>query len=237
MNLIDGGIQHSKLFAHMPLFDEITYEGGFENKVRKYRAVREDQPCQILALDVIRKDEAIIWDAFEDLIKRSIAQAAAGVRGVFTFELLSMDIHREVKTFNHNEISEVLINHARKSRPGEKRLIKYSSVYGILQNLNIVDWGKITLKTAVDVFKDKPCFLDLLVKALIKNFEFAHDPGILLLNDLSQAPLFDPKDQDQQQRLKAVIEKQIPKSIEFLPEIYVQDKNGVRELLSGSVIV
>ena len=42
--------------------------------------------------------------------------------------------------------------------------------------------------------------------------------------------------EQQQQRLKAVIEKQIPKSIEFLPEIYVQDKNGVRELLSGSVI-
>ncbi|HRZ40030.1 MAG TPA: hypothetical protein P5246_03380 [Candidatus Omnitrophota bacterium] len=236
MNLIDGGIQHSRMFLHMPLFDEISYQGSFENKVKKFRAVHEDQPCQILALDVIRKDEEVIWDAFLDLIKRSVAQAAAAVRGVYTFELLTMEIHKEVKTFNHQEIAGVLVNHARKCPPGGKRLVKYSSVYGILQNLNAVDWGKITVKSAVDVFKDKPCFLDLLVKALIKNFEFAHDPGILILNDLSQEPLFNGQDEQQQQRLKAVIEKQIPKSIEFLPEIYVQDKNGVRELLSGSVI-
>jgi len=236
INLIDGGIQHSNLFLHMPLFDEITYEGYLEGKVRKYRAVREGQPCQILVLNMIRKDEAVIWDAFLDLIKRSVIQAAGNVRGVFVFDLLAMDIHKEVKTFDFQEIATVLINNARKCKPGEKRLIKYSSVYGILQSLNVVDWGKITLKTSVDVFKDKPYFLDIMVKYLIKNFEFANDPGILLLNDLSQNPLFDLEDQQQQERLRKVIEKQIPQSIEFLPEIYVQDKNGVRELLSGSVI-
>jgi len=94
MNLIDGGIQHSRMFLHMPLFDEISYQGSFENKVKKFRAVHEDQPCQILALDVIRKDEEVIWDAFLDLIKRSVAQAAAAVRGVYTFELLTMEIQK-----------------------------------------------------------------------------------------------------------------------------------------------
>ncbi len=237
INLIDGGIQHSNLFLHMPLFDEITYEGYLEGKVRKYMAVREDQPCKVLVLNMIRKDENIIWNAFLDLIKRSVSQAAISVRGVFVFDLLIMDIHKELKTFNHQELSTMLVNHTRKCKVGEKRLIKYSSVYGILQNLNVVDWGKITLKTSVDVFKDKPYFLDIMVKELIKNFEFANDPGILLLNDLSQNPLFDLGDERQQERLKKTIEKQIPNSIEFLPEIYVQDKNGVRELLSDSVIV
>lgn len=236
INLIDGGIQHSSLFLHMPLFDEITYEGYLEGKVRKYRAVRENQPCQILVLNMIRKDEDIIWDAFLDLIKRSVTQAAGNVRGVYVFDLLAMDIHKEVKTFNYQEIAALLINHARKCKAGEERLIKYSSVYGILQNLNVVDWGKITLKTSVDIFKDKPYFLDIMVKSLIKNFEFSNDPGILLLNDMSQKPLFDLKDKQQQERLTKVIEQQIPRSIEFLPEIYVQDKSGVRELLSGSVI-
>ena len=56
LNLINGGIQHSNLFLHMPLFDEIFYEGYLEGKVRKYKAVREDQLCRILALNVIRKD-------------------------------------------------------------------------------------------------------------------------------------------------------------------------------------
>ena len=40
--------QHSNLFLHMPLFDEIFYEGYLEGKVREYKAVREDQPCRIL---------------------------------------------------------------------------------------------------------------------------------------------------------------------------------------------
>jgi hypothetical protein len=76
-----------------------------------------------------------------------------------------------------------------------------------------------------------------LVKQLIKNFEFAHEPGILLLNDLSQNPLFDPQDTLQQERLNKLIADQVPSTVEFPPEIYVQDRNGVRELLSSSVIL
>ena len=237
LNLIDGGIQHSNIFLHMPLFDAIHYEGCFDGKVRKYRALREEVSCQFLVLNVIRKDEDVMWDAVEDLLKRSVIQAATGgVHGVYTFELLTVDIHKEVKTFNPNELAAVLVNHARKATPGTTRLIKYSTVYGLLQKLVHEDWGKIAFKTAVEVFKDKPHFLDVLVKQLIKNFEFSHDPGILLLNDLSQQPIFDPADTQQQARLKALMDAQIPTTIEFPPEVYIQDKNGLRELLSGSVI-
>src|SRR3989338_1600076 len=108
MNLINGGIQHSNLFLHMPLFDEITYDGFLEGKVRKYTATREDTPCRILVLNVIRKDEDIVWDALEDLLKRCVATAALGVRGVYTFDLLTMDIHKEVKTFTPNELSATI---------------------------------------------------------------------------------------------------------------------------------
>lgn len=237
LNLIDGGIQNSNLFLHMPLFDEIFYEGYLEGKVRKYKAVREDQPCRILVLSVIRNDEDIIWDALEDLFKRCVIDAAARVRGGYIFDLLTVDIHKEVKTFSPAELSQTIIKHAQTLTPGATRLVKYSSVYGLLQKLTAEDWGKMNLKTSVEVFKDKPCYLDLLVKQLIKNFEFAYDPGILLLNDLSQNPLFDPQDALQQERLNKLIADQVPNTVEFPPEIYVQDRNGVRELLSGSVIL
>ncbi len=236
LNLIDGGIQNSNLFLHMPLFDEISYEGYLEGKVRKYKAIREDQPCRILALSVIRKDEDVIWDALDDLFKRCVVDASCKVRGVYNFDLLTVDIHKEVKTFSPVELSQTILKNAQTLVPGETRLVKYSSVYGLLQKLTAGDWGKMNLKTSVEVFKDKPCFLDLLVKQLIKNFEFSHDPGILLLNDLSQNPLFDPADALQQERLQKVIAQQIPNTVEFPPEIYVQDRNGVRELLSGSDI-
>ncbi len=236
INLIDGGMQHSNLFVHMPLFDEIFYEGYLEGMVRKYRAVRENQLCQILSLNVIRKDEDIIWDALEDMLKRAVAQAAFGVHGVYVFDLLTIDIHNEVKTFNLNELSTIIVKTAAKLTPGQKCLVRYSSVFGLLQKFVAEDWGKITLKSSVEIFKDKPSFLDLLVKQLLKNFEFARDPGILFLNDLSQKPLFDAQDTVQQSRLKKVMNDQIPHIIEFPPEVFIQDKAGVRELLSGIAI-
>lgn len=236
MDLMPGGFQHSNVFGHLPLFDGIYYDGYLEGKVRKFRAVREDLPCHVLTLNIIRKDEDVIWNAFVDLIKRSIENAAAVVRGVYVFDVLTQNIFQEVKTYNHAEITGLLTNHARKLNPGEKRLIKYSSIYGILQKLNATDWGKVTLKTSVEVFKDSDSYLDLMLKTLIKNFEFASEPGLLLINDLSQAPVFNPEDKIQQQRLKELMQKQIPTSIEFPPEVYIQDGNGIRELYSGLAV-
>src|SRR3989338_8764443 len=135
LNLIDGGIQHSNLFLHMPLFDEIFYEGYLDGRVRKYKAVREDQPCRMLALSVIRKDEDIIWDALEDLFKRCVIDAGSKVRGVYTFDLLTVDIHKEVKTFSPAELSQTIVKHAQAPAPGAARLVKYSSIYGFLQKL------------------------------------------------------------------------------------------------------
>ena len=236
LNLIDGGIQHSNLFLHMPLFDEIFYQGFLKGKVRKYKAIREEQPCQILVLNVIRKDEDVVWGSMQDLVKRSVAEAKFSVHGIYVVDLLTMDIHKEIQTFKPAELTELLVNFSRKLTPGATRLIKYSTIYCLMQKTLHEDWGKIIFKTAVEVFKDKSIFLDLLIKQLIKSFEFSHEPGILLLNDLSLNPIFDSGNEQQQERITKLLDKQIPKSIDFPPEVYIQDKNGVRELLSGSII-
>ena len=236
MNLIDFGFQKSNLFQHMPLFDEISYVGRNEDKVRQYKVVREEQARTLLVLNFVRNDEKILWDAVEDFIKRSTISATSGVRGVFIFDLLTIDIHKEIKTFKHAELTTLIMNEAVKLSAGKIRMLKYSSVYALFHKTVDYDWGKITFKTAVDVFKDKPDYLDLLVKQLLKDFIFASEPVILLLNDLSQNPIFDPQNGMQQQRLKKVIADLIPNSMEFIPEVYIQDKNGARELLSGSTL-
>lgn len=233
MNLIDFGFQNSNLFAHMPLFDEISYLGYKETKVRQYKAIREGQACNLLALNFIRKDEKDLWEAAEDFLKRSTIDAASGVHGVYIFDLLTIDIHKEIKTFKHAELSAVITNTARKLSAGGIKMVKYSSVYALIHKTLDEDWGKIIFKSAVDVFKDNPDFLDLLIKYLLKDFQFPREPVILLLNDLSQNPIFDLQNKTQQTRIKKVISELIPNSIEFIPEVYIQDKNGVRELLSG----
>ena len=234
MDLMNFGFQNSNLFAHMPLFDEIHYVGHDEDKLRQYQAIRENQACIILSLNFIRSDEKILWDAVEDFIKRSTISATSSVHGAYIFDLLTIDIHKEIKTFKHAELSTVITNVAAKLSPGGVRMVKYSSVYALIYKTVAADWGKITFKTAVNVFKDKPDYLDLLIKYLLKDFVFAYDPVILLLNDLSQNPIFDLQNETQQTRIKKVIANLIPNSIEFIPEVYIQDKNGARELLSGS---
>lgn len=233
-NLIDCGFQKSNLFEHMPLFDEILYAGLKDDKVREYKAIREGQACTILALSFIRHDEKILWDAVEDFLKRSTGNAAVKVHGVYAFDLLTVDIHREIKTYNHAELSAVIVNTAGKMAPGEVTMIKYSSVYAFFRKTLHEDWGKVVFKSTVNVFKDKPEYLDILVKQILKGFEFPYDPVILLLNDLSQNPVFDPGNETQQARLKKVMADLIPVSVEFIPEVYIQDRNGARELLSGS---
>jgi hypothetical protein len=234
MNLIDFGFQNSNLFRHMPIFDEISYVGYNQEKVRQYQAVHENQVCNLLALNFIRNDEKILWDAVEDFVKRSTIEAASLVHGIYIFDLLTIDIHSEIKTFKHRELTSVIINSAAKLAPGEMRMVKYSSVYALIHKVTAEDWGKITFKTAVDVFKDKADYLDILIKQLLKDYIFPHDPVILLLNDLSQNPIFDLQNERQQSRIKKTISGLIPNSIEFIPEVYVQDRSGARELLSGS---
>jgi hypothetical protein len=233
LNLINGGFQHSNLFIHMPLFDEIFYRGQRDGKVRLYHATREGLTCQILALNIIRSDEKFFWEAIEDFIERATMQAGTSAHGVHTFDLLTIDIHKEIKTFNYQELATLILNTTRALKPGEQKLLKYSSAYGILQKIGTETWGKVALKTTVEVFKDKPEYLDILIKLLLKDFSFSHDPVILLLNDVSTVPLFDKTNDMQQERLKAVMKKLIPDSIDFPPEVYIQDKNGMRELLSG----
>lgn len=218
----------------MPLFDEIVYVGCNGEKVRQYKATREGQACNLLALNFIRKDELILWDAVEDFIKRSTINATPNVRGVYIFDLLTIDIHKEVETFKHSELTTVIINVSSKLAPGEIKMIKYSSAYALIHKAVAGDWGKITFKTAVNVFKDKPDYLDILIKQLLEGYIFPRDPVILLLNDISQNPVFDLHNEMQQARIKKIIANLIPNSIEFIPEVYIQDKNGARELLSGS---
>lgn len=236
INLIDAHFQISNLFSHLPIFDEIYYEGHPQEKVQEYRALREGQECTLFATTLIRKNEDFLWASAEDLIERAVRDAAFKVRGVYTFDLLTFDLHKENNAFSPAELTQLIMNHSLKLRPGEQRLIKYSSAYGLLQKMGDESWGKIVFKTSVEVFGDEPKFFFSLVNRLLKPAEFSHNPLVVLVNDLSANPLYNPEDEAQQGFLAKLIASQAKTAIEFQPEVYMQDKNGVRELLSQTVI-
>jgi hypothetical protein len=224
------------LFNYLPVFEEITYLGQPLEHVQHFHAVREGQACSLLAVTIIRKDEDFLWASAKDLLDRSMKQAALTMRGVHVFDLLTFDFHKEMKTFNFAELAQVLANTSFKLQPGEQRLVRYASVFGLLQKMSEAHWGKIVFKTSVEVFPDKPSFLFTLVSRILKSVDFAHDPVMVLVNDLSTFPLYDPADEQQKAFLDDLIAKQKKLSIDFPPEVYVQNRRGVRELLSGTVV-
>jgi len=233
LNLIDSNFQNSNLFKCLPIFDAIHYHGHPDGKVQIYKATREGEECALLVLSIIRQDEAILWESAEDLLGRSVVDAALRVQGVFTFDLLTFDFHHEIKTFNYNELAIVIVNHSLKLKPGTQRLIKYSSAYGILQKMVDEPWGKIVFKTAVEVYKNKPEFLYSLLKRMFQLLEYPNAPLIIFINDLSSQPIYDPNNKIQVDRLRQVIDDRYKSAIECLPEVFIQDNNGVRELMSG----
>ena len=236
IDLVKTEFPASNLFHHLPRFEEIYYQGNPLDRVQLFKAVREGEECKLLSVTIIRKDEDFLWDSTKDLLGRSIKDAAFEMRGIYAFDLLTFDVHQETETFQCNELTRVLVNSSLKLKAGEQMLIKYSSVYGILQKMVDEPWGKIVFKTAVEVFNDKPNFLFALVKKILKTVEFAHEPVMVLVNDLSTRPLYDPKNAEQKAFLDDLIARQTKNSMEFPPEVFIQDQNGLRELFSGTIV-
>jgi len=236
INLVKTEFPSSNLFNYLPRFEEIYYQGNPIDRVQLFKAVREGQACKLLAVTIIRKDEDFLWDSTKDLLDRSVKDAASMMRGIYTFDLLTFDVHKETESFNCKELMQVLVNSSLRLKPGEQMLIKYSSVYGMLQKMVDEPWGKIIFKTAVELFNDKPNFLFALVSKILKTVEFAHEPVMVLVNDLSTYPLHDPENEKQKTFLDDLIIAQAKNSIEFPPEVYIQDQRGVRELLSGTIV-
>ena len=232
-NLIDSQFQNSILFKHLPLFDAIHYHGHPDGKVQLYKALREDEECHLLALTIIREEEAMLWESAEDLLGRSVSEAALRVQGIFTFDLLTFDVHHEIKTFNYAELTTLIVNHSLKLKPGTQRLIKYSSTYGILQKMVDEPWGKIVFKTAVEVYKNKPEFLYGVLKRMFQLAQYPNAPLIIFINDLSTNPIYEAHNKIQIDRLRQVVDERAKGAIEFPPEIFIQDNNGTRELMSG----
>ncbi len=236
INLAKTEFPTSNLFHHLPRFEEIYYQGNPMDRVQLFKAVREGEECKLLAVTIIRKDEDFLWGSTKDLLGRSIKDAASLMRGIYAFDLLTFDVHKEIESFNCNELAQVLVNSSLTIKPGEQMLIKYSSVYGILQKMVDESWGKIVFKTAVEIFNDKPNFLFALMSKILKTVEFAHTPVMVLVNDLSTHPLHNPQNEEQKAFLDDLITRQKKNSMEFPPEVFIQDQNGLRELLSGAIV-
>ena len=201
MNLVEHDILTSPTFSGLPGFAEVTFQGFPADKVARFAAEREGEAHVVLAASLIRREEKFLWESAQDLLDGSMQAAQALVRGVYRFDLLNFDPHREMRNFSPQEFTQVIVNTSRRMTIGQQRLIKYSSAYGLLFKISEEEWGKIAFKPAVEVFNQEPDKLDLYLKRLVNLSLKFNGRKMIVVQDLSQQPIYDPANAQQRARL------------------------------------
>lgn len=228
--LFDTEIHNSATFMFLPKFSTVKYKGFIVDKIQCYEVEREGVMGTVLGSMIIRKDDKFVWESCEDLLSRSIKDAAHSVRGVYRYDLLGFDAHREINAFNFQELTVLIVNHSRKLQCGQEELIKYCSSYGMLRKLSEQDWGKTVFNANVEVFNNDIEKFDLYVKKFLNINRNLKEPVTVVINDQSLEPIFDKNNDVQRERFKKMICK-FSEKFDMQPEVYVNDKNGSTEIV------
>lgn len=184
-----------------PKSEPLYYVGEGPAPFHKYLTAGSTGETTILAASVIRREEAEVWNAEKDLLNRAVKEAALQARGIFTFQVLSFNALREMATFNTGELGQLLANTSRTLRPGEEKLIQYSSVYGVLRKLVDEPWGKMLISTSVEILPESSNAIYAVMARVLKKIDQSPVPTRILINDLSSVPLYDAYCPDQRSEL------------------------------------
>ncbi|HBR15336.1 MAG TPA: hypothetical protein DD723_07325 [Candidatus Omnitrophica bacterium] len=217
------------LFARLPSFEDVIYKGALQDKIMSFETLLSGSPGLVLVMTVIRQEEVLLWDSCREMLKNSLAAAEPRIRGVFIFDLLSIEMAQGLDIFQWGELTQLIINHSRKTQAGQSRLIKYCSVYGLLTKKSDVDWGKIQLCDHVKVFDKDPEQVPLMIKKFFKIcLSYAGQRRLQgVFWDLSREPIFIQDHQQQIEGVKQLMEKFKNESrTGALVDFYIMDKNG-----------
>ncbi len=229
----------ARIFSGFSSWKSIVYQKEITPKVLQFEVQDGEALGSLYLASVISRDEKTAWQSFQQVLDHTAMIAQNSMRGFFGFDVLTVDIQEGLRNFDPKALSQLWINHARELGPGEKKLIRYGQLFGLLHYRAPAEWGKVEVKTHVDFFtpqaasgeateesvrdallgkgaKQKKLSEDpvgALVKKILK--DGGKDPKALyVIHDLSTTPLWDPK-------VDSGSIKKIMPNESFLPEIYL----------------
>ena len=239
----------AQIFSDFSSWKSMIFQGELTPKILKFEVtVAEEEPRPLYLASIISKEEKMAWQSFQDVLEHTVGLAQKSTRGFFGFDVLSVDIQGGIRNFNPNDLSKLMINHARELGTDQKALIRYGQLFALLHYRAPAEWGKIEVKTHVEFFSQEstPSLsndvneasvraallgggaktkksggqLDLLLKKLL-NESGGESRAIYIVHDLSVQPLWDPAHEVQQQRMRTWLEKERQMRQGVLPEIYL----------------
>jgi hypothetical protein len=229
----------ARIFSGFPSWKSIAYQKEVTPKVLQFEIQDGEILRPLYLASVISRDEKTAWQSFQNVLDHTATIAQNGMRGFFGFDILTVDIQEGLRNFDPKALGQLLINHARTLGPGQKTLIRYGQLFGLLHYRAPAEWGKVEMKTHVDFFTPKPASgeateesvrnallgkgtkqkklsedpVGSLVKKLLK--EGGGDPkAIYFIHNLSTTSLWDPKTSGGSFQKASTTEN-------LLPEIYL----------------
>lgn len=177
------------IFSEVALGESITYRGPIGPKWLRFDVVRDAVPHPFYLVAIISREEKMSWQSFQDLLSHAAGLAQKDMLGLFGLEILSVDIQNGVRHFNTGDFSKLLVNHARNLLPDTKVLIRYGQLFGLLHKRVPAEWGKIVLKTFVEIVDSAKIRPELFVRKLLR--ETGSDSNAIYgIHDMSSSPLW-----------------------------------------------
>ncbi|MDD5217455.1 MAG: hypothetical protein PHN49_04320 [Candidatus Omnitrophica bacterium] len=221
--------------AKLPRFQSCSYLGEAGPKLIAFRGQTEEKVLTLFLAATIDKEESLLWKSCQEMLAQSFKVAAQSITGFFGYELLSADLSRGLAHFNPSDFSKLLANHSRQMSVGEKRLIQYGPFWGVWTKRLEERWGKIDLKTYVEVYPKSSARLDLYLKKILRDCAVAGQEHlsetIVLLQVIGSRSVYCPGDQEQSGYLKAWLDLLRTQTKEPPPSICILHQGEFTDLV------
>ncbi len=177
------------IFSGSPSWRSITFQGAIRPKLLRFEVTEVAGTKPLYLAAVISRDEKMAWQSFQDLLGHAANLARGGMTGIFGLEILSADIQNGVRHFNAGDFSSLLINHSKGPDAAFKTLIRYGQLFCLLHKRAPADWGKIEVKTHVEILEPGKTRPELFIKKVVR--ESGQGTGaIYWIHDMSANPLW-----------------------------------------------
>jgi hypothetical protein len=226
MNLLEFFFNQSFLKPVLAPWQSCQYLGERNDGILAYQLSRPGLQQVLLTATIIRREESLVWKSCNEMLDRTLKNAAESLQGFFGFELLALELGDRIRSFQWGNFRQYVVNQARAMSVGDLKLVQYTGMFGLFKKRVAETYGKMDYQHHVKVFLKEPAELDLMVKKLLK--EAGVSPAICVIQDLSTDALFKFGDEHQTPRLQKLLQKS--KAAGNLPEIYILDRRGSCEL-------
>lgn len=179
----------ANVFAGMPPWKAIVCHSASVSKVLRFDVTEGEKICHLYLAAVISREEKMAWQSFQDLLDHTTTLAEAGVQGIFGLDVLTVDIQTGIRHFNVQDFSRLIINHSRQFISESKALIRYGQLFALFHKRASADWGKIELKTHVEIVDPEKIRLKSYFKKIYRQNGQEPD-AFYLLHDMSGKPVF-----------------------------------------------